>query len=78
MNPTSPVSTGAVAITGAMLGGCIVWLCQACKLPPPPSEVAGTLGAIILVGAHQLRNVIAARIAAQTTPLPSADPRVQT
>lgn len=61
MNQTSPVSTGASAVTGAMLGGCIVWLCQACKLPAPPAEVAGTMGAIALTAAHYVVNLISAR-----------------
>ena len=58
---SSPVSTGASAVTGAMLGGCIVWLCQACKLPSPPAEVAGTMGALLLTAAHYAVNVINAR-----------------
>jgi hypothetical protein len=74
MNQTSPVSTGAVAVTGAMLGGCIVWLCQAFKLPAPPSEVAGTMGAILLAGAHWLSNVIGARKSGAAIPLKSAGP----
>ncbi|CAM2142740.1 Holin [Pararobbsia alpina] len=61
MNQTSPVSTGAAAITGAMLGGCIVWACQAMKLPAPPAEVAGTLGAILLTGAHTVSNWLSNR-----------------
>jgi hypothetical protein len=61
VNQTSPVSTGAAAVTGAMLGGCITWICQAAKLPAPPAEVAGTMGAILLTGAHWLGNLIASR-----------------
>jgi hypothetical protein len=41
-----------------MLGGCIVWICQAAKLPAPPSEVAGTMGAIVLTAAHYVVNLI--------------------
>lgn len=61
MNQTSPVSTGASAITGAMLGGCISWICQARNIPAPPSEVAGTMGAIVLTVAHYVVNLINAR-----------------
>lgn len=58
MNQTSPVSTGASAITGAMLGGCIVWACQASKIQAPPAEVAGTMGALILTLAHYALNFL--------------------
>ena len=61
MNQTSPVQTGATAITGAMLGGCIVYIAQALKLPTPPAEVAGTMGGILLVGAHAVSNWIRSR-----------------
>jgi DNA-binding transcriptional ArsR family regulator len=54
------VSTGASAITGAMLGGCIVWICQAFKVAPPPAEVPGTMGAIMLTAAHYAINLIKA------------------
>lgn len=58
---SSPVSTGASAVTGAMLGGCIVWLCQACKVSAPPAEVAGTMGAMLLTVAHYAVNLINSR-----------------
>lgn len=58
---SSPVSTGASAITGAMLGGCIVWVCQACKIAAPPAEVAGTMGAMLLTAAHYAVNLINSR-----------------
>ena len=66
MNPNTPVSTGAAAITGAMLGGCITWICQAAKLPTPPAEVAGTMGAILLFLAHSLKQYVATRGAKST------------
>lgn len=58
---SSPVSTGASAVTGAMLGGCIVWICQAARIATPPAEVAGTMGAIVLTAAHYVVNLINAR-----------------
>ncbi|PVX77155.1 hypothetical protein [Paraburkholderia unamae] len=58
---SSPVSTGASAVTGAMLGGCIVWFCQALKIATPPAEVAGTMGAILLTAAHYVVNAINSR-----------------
>ncbi|WP_158601899.1 hypothetical protein [Pararobbsia silviterrae] len=66
MNQTSPVSTGAAAITGAMLGGCITWGCQALKLPIPPAEVAGTMGAILLAAGH----AVAVRFFSKPTDVP--------
>ena len=51
MNGT-PTTTGAIAISGAMLGGVITWACQAAHITPPPIEVAGTLGAVILSLGH--------------------------
>lgn len=61
MNSNSPVATGAAAVSGAMLGGVIVWLCSVLRITPPPEEVAGTLGAIVLVGGHMLVNWINVR-----------------
>lgn len=56
MNGSSPTNTGAIAISGAMLGGVITWACQAAHISPPPIEVAGTLGALILAIGHALLN----------------------
>lgn len=53
MNST-PTTTGAIAISGAMLGGVIIWACQAAHITAPPIEVAGTLGAVILAVGHAL------------------------
>jgi hypothetical protein len=61
MNSNSPVATGAAAISGAMLGGVIVWFCSAVHIAPPPADVAGTLGAAILIGGHCAVNWINAR-----------------
>ena len=57
----SPVTTGASAVTGAMLGGMIVWIFQAAKLPVPPAEVAGTMGALLLTAAHYAVNLLNSR-----------------
>jgi hypothetical protein len=57
-NQVSSVVTGGAAVTGAMIGGCIVWLCQACHLMAPSAEVAGTMGAMLLAGVHALSNMI--------------------
>ena len=56
MNSSSPVATGAAAVTGAMLGGVITWLCAAMHVAAPPPDVAATIGAAVLVGAHGLVN----------------------
>lgn len=64
MNSNSPVATGAAAVTGAMLGSVIVWLCSAMHVTPPPEEVAGTIGAMILVGGHLIVNWINVRFPA--------------
>jgi hypothetical protein len=52
MNPTSPVATGSAAITGAMLGGIIDWLCTVAHVAPPPDGISAAIGAVILTGAH--------------------------
>ena len=56
MNSSSPVATGAAAVTGAMLGGVITWLCAAMHVAAPPPDVAATIGAAVLVSAHGLVN----------------------
>ena len=56
MNSSSPVATGAAAVTGAMLGGVISWLCAALRVAPPPPDVAATIGAVVLVSGHSLIN----------------------
>ena len=56
MNSSSPVATGAAAVTGAMLGGVITWLCAAMRVAPPPPDVAATIGAVVLVCGHSLIN----------------------
>lgn len=61
MNSNSAVATSAAAISGAMLGGVIVWLCGVCHLASPPSDVAGTIGALLLGGGHAAVNWLSAR-----------------
>ncbi len=61
MNSNSPVATGAAAVTGAMLGGVIVWLCSVMHIAAPPEEVAGTIGAMILVVGHMVVNWVNVR-----------------
>lgn len=63
MNQTSPVTTGAAAVSGAMIGGVIVWACGALKIAAPPADVAGTMGALVLAGLHVVCNAISARSA---------------
>lgn len=57
MNST-PTTTGATAITGVMLAGVILWLCDLLRIHQPPVEVAGTIGAAMLYGAHVVSNWI--------------------
>ena len=56
MNSSSPVATGAAAVTGAMLGGVITWLCSVMHVAVPPPDVAATIGAAVLVSAHGMVN----------------------
>lgn len=53
---SATTTTGATAVTGAMLAGVILWLCSLMHLQQPPVEVAGTIGAAILYGGHVLAN----------------------
>lgn len=68
----TPTGTGAAAISGAMLAGLIVWLCGVAKIPAPPADVAGTIGAIMLAGGHAAVNFIATRFPSKTPPAPAA------
>jgi len=61
MNQTSPITTGAAAVSGAMIGGVIVWACGAFKVAAPPADVAGTMGALVLAGLHVACNAISNR-----------------
>lgn len=72
MNSSSPVTTGAAAISGAMIGSVIVWICGVVHLAAPPPDVAGTLGALVLAGAHLAVNAISGRRADTPTPTPPA------
>jgi len=64
----SPYATGSAAITGAMLGGLVSWACTLVHITPPPTEVAGTIGALILAGAHLLANILTPGISADGKP----------
>lgn len=68
MNSNSPVATGAAAISGAMLGGVIVWFCGAIHVAAPPADVAGTLGAVVLIGGHYAVNWLNRRFPAPPAP----------
>lgn len=70
MNQSSPVTTGAAAVSGAMIGGVIVWACGALKITAPPADVAGTMGALVLAGLHVVCNAIASRAANPSQPNP--------
>lgn len=76
MNSNSPVATGAAAISGAMLGGVIVWFCSVVHVAAPPADVAGTLGAVVLIGGHYAVNWLNRRFPAPapTTIAASAAP----
>lgn len=63
---SGPAQTGAAAITGAMIGSIIVWLCTVAHVAVPPDAVAGSLGAIILTGAHYFNNYLTNRQAPPT------------
>ena len=67
MNDTT--KTGAVAITSTMLAGVIIWLCGVMKLPVPPVEVAGTIGAGMLYGAHLFASWVNARFPPKAPPV---------
>jgi protein-S-isoprenylcysteine O-methyltransferase Ste14 len=56
MNSSSPFATGAAAVTGAMLGGVISWLCTQMHVAPPPPDVANSIGALFLVSGHSFLN----------------------
>lgn len=71
MNQTSPVTTGAAAVSGAMIGGVIVWACGALKISAPPADVAGTMGALVLMGLHAIGNAIAARSSKPASAVPA-------
>lgn len=49
---TSPVITGAAAVTAAQLGGLVSYAVSAAHLAPLPADVAGTIGALLFVAAH--------------------------
>lgn len=70
MNQSSPVTTGADAVSGAMIGGVIVWACGALKITAPPADVAGTMGALVLAGLHVVCNAVSSRSAKQAEPNP--------
>jgi uncharacterized membrane protein YdcZ (DUF606 family) len=74
MNQASPATTGAVAVTGAMLGGVVVWICNAAHWPTPPVDVAGTLGALMLAGAHAIGNHFSKPEAPKQPAAPAAQP----
>lgn len=61
MNQTSSVVTTSAAITGAMLGQLIVYLCTVVRVAPPPPDVAQIIGALMLGGGHAMVNWINAR-----------------
>lgn len=67
MNSNSSVATTAAAVSGAMLGGVIVWLCSIAHVEAPPTDVAGTIGAVLLGGGHALVNWINARFPVKPT-----------
>jgi hypothetical protein len=54
MNSSSPVATGAAALSGGSIGEVISWLCTAVHIPAPPENVAMALGAVILAIGHAL------------------------
>lgn len=56
MQSHSAVATGAAAVSGAMLGGMISWICTVCNIAAPPPDVAGTMGAIVLTAGHVVAN----------------------
>lgn len=65
---TTPIQTTGSAVTGAMIAGCIVWLCQAEHWPVPPADVAGTMGALLLGGAHAIMQYVVAKRATPALP----------
>jgi hypothetical protein len=72
---SSPITTAGVGLSGAMLAGVIVWICSIARIPAPPTDVAATMGALLLAGAHMLGVWIARRQAAPTSPAPVAAPK---
>jgi len=70
----SATTTGATAVTSAMLAGVIIWLCGVVHISPPPVEVAGTIGAALLYGAHVLANLISRPV--EDSPVPTPTPPV--
>lgn len=77
MNQTSPVTTGAAAVSGAMIGGVIAWLCGSLKIAVPPADVAGTMGALVLMALHALGNWLATRPQRMAAPAPVVQAPVQ-
>lgn len=67
MNSNSAVATTASAISGAMLGGVIVWICGLFHIEAPPPDVAGTIGAVLLGGGHAVVNWLSARFPIKPT-----------
>ena len=66
---SSPITTGAVAVSTGMIASIVQWLASLAHLSMPP-EVAGAIAAVILWGAH----VISAEIAhARAEPTKPAD-----
>ena len=68
---TSSVVTTGAAITGAMLGQLIVYLCTVIRVVPPPPDVAQIIGALLLGGGHATVNWINARWPAPVAAEPS-------
>lgn len=77
MNQSSPVTTGAAAVSGAMIGGVIVWACGALKIAAPPADVAGTMGALVLAGLHVVCNAITSRPIKPAQPNPGVPATTQ-
>jgi len=61
MNKTSPVMTGAAAITAYQIAPLITWLLNGCP-HPVPSEVPIIVSAGLLMLAHGVCNIISTRL----------------
>ena len=68
MNSNSAVATSAAAISGAMLGGVVVYLFTLMHIAPPPVDVAGTIGALLVGGGHAATNWLNSRFPAVAAP----------
>lgn len=68
MDQTSSATTGAVAMTSAMIGTVVPWVCSLLHVAAPPDPVPTVIGAGLLAAIHALSNLVRSRNSHPTAP----------